>query len=59
MQIITYIVAFALVLLGGEWILKWLGVVPGSLVGDSRSGLFGAVLVLVGLILLLRRRSSA
>ncbi len=53
MHILTYITAFLLILLGGDWLLQWLNVVPGSMSGESQSGLYGAVMVTGGLFLLL------
>jgi hypothetical protein len=53
MQIVSYIVAFALIVLGGDWVLKWLGMVPGSMAGETQWGVFGGVLIMAGLMLML------
>ncbi len=54
MNIITHIAAFALVLLGGDWLLTWLGVLPTtSFGGQPQGGIDGAALVVAGLLLML------
>jgi hypothetical protein len=54
MNIVTHIAAFALVLLGGDWLLTALGVLPTtSFSGQAQGGIDGAALVVAGLLLLI------
>jgi TRAP-type mannitol/chloroaromatic compound transport system permease small subunit len=53
MQITSYLVAFALILMGCDWVLRWLGVISSPAVGASQWGVFGGLMIIGGLMLML------
>ena len=57
MRMLMTIVGALLVLMGGVWILQGINVLPGSfMTGQSRWAVYGAVAVVVGIVLLVVAR---
>ena len=57
MRMLMTIVGVLLVLMGGVWILQGINVLPGSfMTGQTKWTVYGAVAVVVGIVLLVAAR---
>ena len=60
MKIIATIFGALLTLLGGVWVLQGLNILPGSfMTGDIKWAIYGAIAVVVGLVMIVWSRRKA
>jgi hypothetical protein len=57
MKVVVNVLGVLLILMGGTWFLQGVNVLPGSfMTGQPQWAVYGGIAVIVGLLLIFRRR---